>query len=135
MNLGNRMRTERKSRGWTLKYVAEALGLPQLSTYSNWEYGRREPDTEMLGKIAELYQLSIDALLGNSEQKNVPEKIRDVKTIEDFFKLVSHKSDHEILDNFQHLYYQGEKLDRETVKKLISYARFLINSDNEQPSP
>ena len=62
--LGERLKAERTKRNWTLNQVANKLGLKGHSTYSNWEYGKREPDSEMLRKLAELYDVSTDYLLG-----------------------------------------------------------------------
>ena len=38
----------REQRGWSKTYVAKAIGLSSMQTYANWEYGRTEPDFEML---------------------------------------------------------------------------------------
>ena len=40
---GNRLKTMRENAGWTKTYVANRLHLP-LTTYANYEYGKREPD-------------------------------------------------------------------------------------------
>ena len=40
-------------------------------TISNYELGNRFPDEDMLNKIAELFDVSIDYLLGRTEIKNV----------------------------------------------------------------
>ncbi len=52
----------RKNRGLTQKNVAEQLGIsPQA--YANYEAGRREPDIQMLMKLARYFQVSLDELL------------------------------------------------------------------------
>ncbi|PAD69903.1 transcriptional regulator, partial [Bacillus sp. 7586-K] len=43
----------REKKGWTKSLVAKKLGIKTVSTYANWEYGIRQPDNEMLVKIAE----------------------------------------------------------------------------------
>ncbi|MBB6694418.1 helix-turn-helix transcriptional regulator [Cohnella xylanilytica] len=73
--LGNRLKTEREKRGWTKKYASEKLGLKRVSTYANYEYGIRDPDTEMLAKMAELYETTTDYLLGHEEIKNTADVI------------------------------------------------------------
>ncbi|PAD70024.1 hypothetical protein CHH83_05710, partial [Bacillus sp. 7586-K] len=45
---------------------AKKLGIKTVSTYANWEYGIRQPDNEMLVKIAELYGVTTDYLLGRT---------------------------------------------------------------------
>ena len=42
----------RENKGWSKTYVAKAIGLSSMQTYANWEYGRTEPDFQMLNKIA-----------------------------------------------------------------------------------
>lgn len=44
--------------------LADKLGLSQ-STIGNWEAGRREPDHEMLRKLANLFHVTVDYLIGN----------------------------------------------------------------------
>lgn len=48
----------------TMRQVAEKLEIP-YTTYVNYEKGLREPNSEMLIKIANFYGVTIDYLLGN----------------------------------------------------------------------
>lgn len=59
----------RESHDWSKTYVANHLGLKNMQTYANWEYSKSEPDKDMLVKIAKLYDVSVDYLLGNSDLK------------------------------------------------------------------
>ncbi|MDT1944367.1 helix-turn-helix domain-containing protein [Carnobacterium maltaromaticum] len=61
------LRTERK---WLQKDVAEKIGVGR-TTYAMYEQGKREPDNLTLQKIAELFEVSADYLLGrnNTEKK------------------------------------------------------------------
>lgn len=65
--LAENLESLRVEKGWTKTKVSKILGLPAVSTYANWEYGTREPDAKMLIKIAELYNVSIDFLLGRTD--------------------------------------------------------------------
>ena len=59
---GERLRQYRETLNMTQKQVAEQIGVaPQ--TYANYEQGRREPDYETLGKIAQLFGTSMGQLL------------------------------------------------------------------------
>lgn len=40
-------------------------------TVSNYELGNRFPDEDMLNKIAELFDVSVDYLLGRTEIRNI----------------------------------------------------------------
>ena len=55
----------RESHDWSKTYVANHLGLKNMQTYANWEYGKSEPDNEMLAKIARLFDVSVYFLVGN----------------------------------------------------------------------
>lgn len=60
----------REARGWSKTYVANHLGLKNMQTYANYEYGRREPDLETTSKLAELFGVSVDYLLGRPEKND-----------------------------------------------------------------
>ncbi|WP_075491993.1 helix-turn-helix domain-containing protein [Enterococcus thailandicus] len=69
--LSERLTTLREEHEWTKTYVAKQLGLKNLGTYANWEYGTREPDNEMLTKIANLYKVTTDYLLGLTDDRSI----------------------------------------------------------------
>lgn len=69
--LGDRLRELRESKGWSQKYVSTKLGIKQSSTYANWEYGLRDPDTETLSKLADLYDVQTDFLLGREKSMKI----------------------------------------------------------------
>lgn len=56
-------KTYRKQNGMTQEDVANALGIPK-KTYQNYEYEVREPDSDILCALADLYGISIDDLVG-----------------------------------------------------------------------
>lgn len=60
----------REARGWSKTYVANHLGLKNMQTYANYEYGRREPDLETTAKLANLFNVSTDYLLGRKTLDN-----------------------------------------------------------------
>ena len=62
-DISNRLTYLRERRGWTKTRVAQSLGM-SLQKYANYEYGRREPDLETIARIAALYDVSTDYLLG-----------------------------------------------------------------------
>ena len=65
----NRMQSLRMEKGLNMKEAAQALKMP-YTTYVNYEKGTREPNSEILIKIAQFYGTSIDYLLGKVEHKN-----------------------------------------------------------------
>ena len=68
--LSNNLKILREAHSWSKTEVAKKLKIsPQR--YSNWEYGQREPDIEMLKLLAKLYGKSIDQLTGTLKENTV----------------------------------------------------------------
>ena len=58
----------RNTKGYTQKELSKILGIKQ-TTISNYEKGLRFPDADKLRKISNLFNVSIDYLLGEEEKK------------------------------------------------------------------
>lgn len=61
--LGEKVRTLRKRRGMTLKELALGLGVTSHSYVSEIETGKKNPTTEMIIKLADLFGVSVDLLV------------------------------------------------------------------------
>ena len=72
--LGKRLEECRKELNMTKKEVAELLQIDQ-STYGKYELGKREPDAEMLQKLADIFGTSVDYVLGRTNIKTPIETI------------------------------------------------------------
>lgn len=76
--LARRIKQERLKKGWTQKQVADMLGV-EVGTFSGYERSYRTPETKTLEKLANLYQVSADYLLGRHEswpsQENLPDEL------------------------------------------------------------
>lgn len=68
----NRIREMRKANQMSQGDLAKKLGVAQ-NTLSTWEIGRHEPDNDALIKIADLFGVSIDYLLGREEKSPEPQ--------------------------------------------------------------
>lgn len=80
--IGKRITQLREDKGWTKTFTAEKLGIKTMSTFANWEYGTRTPDSEMLTKIADLFDVSTDYLLGRTEiRKNSSDEDSDLEEL------------------------------------------------------
>ena len=68
MNMGEKLRTLRLNRNLTQKQIADRIGLA-ISAISSYESGMRYPSYETLIKLARIFHVSTDYLLGvNSKQ-------------------------------------------------------------------
>ena len=61
-----RVKELRIENGWTQKQLAEKLKTTN-SAVCDWEKGRSQPDLKMLVEIAAVFNVSVDYLLGVSE--------------------------------------------------------------------
>lgn len=64
MELGNILAQLRKEKGLSQRELATSLGVSN-GAVAMWETNRRQPDIEMLIRIAQFYNVSIDYLFGN----------------------------------------------------------------------
>ena len=69
MEFSERLKNLRKQAHLTQVDVAEKLGISQQA-YASWERGVKKPTQENLVKIAQILNVSIDYLVGNSEEKS-----------------------------------------------------------------
>lgn len=68
MEFSERLKDLRKQAGLTQVNVAERLGVSQPA-YASWERGIKKPTQENLVKIAQVLNVSVDYLVGNSEER------------------------------------------------------------------
>ncbi|CAD0146993.1 Cro/CI family transcriptional regulator [Streptococcus thermophilus] len=68
MEFSERLKELRKQAQLTQVELASKLGIAQ-SSYADWERGRKKPTQDNLVKIAQILNVSVDYLVGNSEKK------------------------------------------------------------------
>ena len=69
MAFAERLKELRKQAHLTQVELAKLLGIGQ-SSYADWERGKKKPTQENLVRIAQVLNVSIDYLVGNSEGKS-----------------------------------------------------------------
>jgi len=82
--ISENLKSLRKAKGWTQEEMAEMIGISPQSV-SKWERGDTCPDISLLPALANLYQTSIDSIIGM-------DKINDKK-----IKAELHNDSHECL--------------------------------------
>lgn len=101
----------REAKGLSKAETARRLGIP-ASTYSNYEYGNREPDLNTLKAIANYYHVATDYLLNNDLEDNAgrtPEKVHQAVS-----HLIKYKDymitdhDREIMSQLLEVYLSGQ---------------------------
>lgn len=73
----DRIKQLRKQKGLTQKEMAEAVGVG-VSTVAMWESGKRTPNFKLLNDLSDLFDKSIDYILGTSDDDRSP-KLNDAQ--------------------------------------------------------
>lgn len=68
--LAQRLRECRKEKGLTQSQVAIYCDITEKA-YQNYELMTREPKLEIVVKLAEFFEVSVDYLVGRTDKKNV----------------------------------------------------------------
>ena len=75
-NFGDNLKSARSKKYHTQKAFADALGIP-YTTYSQYENNKRQPDLELLVKMADFLEITVDSLLTNSKSDDYLSLVRD----------------------------------------------------------
>ena len=83
--IGSKIRVERNKNGWTQVELANKMNLSK-QTINNWEHGRRIPDIQTLKELSNLFNVSLEYLVGESSP-TIPENhlVNTVNKIKDTF--------------------------------------------------
>lgn len=118
--IGKRIKKLRKENDLTQEQFGKIFGIAK-STVSLYESGKSNPDDHMKKKIANYFNVSIDYLLGNTdERKPVDELINKDDSVE--IK--------ELLERY-HVMLEGEELDEDAKKSVIDFLRLLRDRDKK----
>ncbi|MBA3926586.1 helix-turn-helix domain-containing protein [Listeria rustica] len=117
------LKSLRKSRNLLQKEVADKIGVAR-TTYAMYEQGNREPDNDVLNKIADFYDVSVDYLLGRTDNPSVENVTKKYNSIDD---IVKDKELHQWL--FDLLDKNPESL--ESIKQLFESINNEKNKNNQ----
>lgn len=67
MIFGEKLKSERKNKGWSQEELAEKLFVSRQSV-SKWENGQNYPSIEIIIKLSDLFGVTIDELLRSDEE-------------------------------------------------------------------
>ncbi|WP_085832828.1 helix-turn-helix domain-containing protein [Clostridium merdae] len=105
-----RLRTEY---GLTQAQLATRLGI-SASAVGMYEQGRREPDSELLARLARMFHVSTDTLLGFRQEPQAGQE-QEVNSVIDRFT--------NILKNQQGLMFNGTPLSEADREKIVNAIR------------
>lgn len=70
VNMGEKLKSLRTKKNLTQKQVADRIGLA-ISAVSSYESGSRYPSYDVLVRLAHIFHVSTDYLLGMTDKRNV----------------------------------------------------------------
>ena len=76
MNLGDKIKELRKSKGITQEQLSDMLNVSSQAV-SKWETGATNPDLALIPDIAKLFDVSADELLGIEKNKETSSNIKN----------------------------------------------------------
>lgn len=83
--VGGRLRSLRKQKGMTQKELAALLGVTDAAI-GMWENEKRDPDYETLVRLAQIFNTSVDYLLGHTDNRQPISPRNEPKSLEDFLR-------------------------------------------------
>lgn len=126
----NRLTQLRKKANLTQEDLANELGIHR-GTYSNYEAGNREPDYGTLMKLADLFDVTTDFLLGRTESPAPMVVVEDRNTYvtDDDFNLLEKVKKHPEYAEMLHSIAQDSERNINTLMKLWKVMREHCNGE------
>jgi transcriptional regulator with XRE-family HTH domain len=115
MNVGERIKELREKHGWTQREFAKRLGI-SYSVVNRIELGKRPIEDKELAKIADIFDVTTDYLLGRSESIYT----KDEKEFLEDIDLPIEK----LMDKYN-LTIDGEPATKEEIANVIAFIRTL----------
>lgn len=124
-NLAANIRYFREQNNWTQQYVADALNVSR-SMIAKWENQSAQPDLHMLIKLSELFEISLDQLIGRSITKE--HVLREIERIYSLEEEVSQQDENIIqLIDFIIRNKQLNERFRELARMPVKKQRIVLN--------
>lgn len=130
--LAHKLKALRKNQNMNQDDVAAELGIAR-QTYSNYETAKRIPNSEMLSKIADLYNISVVELLSpavtgtDSDIYENAMDFLDAKELDEYLeytKRASNKQRMSVLSHYEkQLIYYFEQLSQDDKEEIIELAK------------
>lgn len=118
----NRIKQLRKEKNIYQKELAEVIGVSS-GAIAMYETGKRSPDKELLDKLANFFEVSVDYLLGRTNEKTTADKIKSTLSSDpDFAKFWDNLLERKDL---QILYKETKDLSPKAVKQVLGIIKAI----------
>jgi transcriptional regulator with XRE-family HTH domain len=126
--LSRRLKKLRKEKQISQKDLAKKLNLSP-STIAMYETEKRKPDSETLERMSNYFDVSIDYLLGLTDERSSADKIKkaisDDPELQDAWDQISKR------ENLQLLFKQTKDMDDSSIRQIIRVIK-AIEEDEEK---
>ncbi|ADD02671.1 putative transcriptional regulator [Thermoanaerobacter thermohydrosulfuricus WC1] len=129
MNFAKRLATLRKEAGLTQKELADKLGVSR-GTIGMYEIGQRDPDTETLQKLSDIFGVSVDYLLGKTDIRNPSDEITEA--VEDDPELLEFWNELKQREDLKLLFKQTRKLSPKDIKQVIRIIKAIEEEESNE---
>jgi transcriptional regulator with XRE-family HTH domain len=123
-----RLRQLREEKGLLQKDVAKILGITP-SAYGYYEQGKREPSMEVLKKLSDFFNVSIDYLLGRTDIRSpvdeITEAVSDDPELFEFWNTLKKREDLKLL------FKQTKKLSPKDIKQIIRIIKAIEDEEDK----
>lgn len=126
--LGNRLKSLRSRKNMTQAELAEKIDVAR-TTYAMYEQNKREPDNETLQRIADYFDVSIDYLLGRTDNKH-PGTLYTATLSEKDEKDIAKRLE-QIKKDVEHsdgLSFDGEPLSEEAMESFLEAMEYVVRT-------
>lgn len=120
MKISSILKELRNLKGVNQEDVAKAIGISK-SGYGYYEQGRSMPDLEMLLKLSKYYNVSVDYLLGNTDEKHSKNDLNIPQEYTDKYKVTS-KDKKQYLEHMKkanEAFFMNDEFNEEDKKEIL----------------
>lgn len=126
--IAERIKFLRKEKGYTQEQLADLLGLSAKSSIANYESGANAPSDEIKAKMCEVFDCSMDYLMGKSNFKTKKEELTNY--LDNEIKITVWQT----LDSNYYEYVVPCELKEDDINKLIDILLPINKDDNITPA-
>ena len=129
MQFKDKIKELRKEKGWTQQQLADRLEVKR-STVAGYETGR-QPDYNMLVKIANIFDTTVDYLVGATNLRSDPrpqikQALENNPELMQFWEQISNR------DDLQLLFKQTQNLSPESIQKVVEFMQMIENEHHKE---
>ena len=129
MQYGERIARLREENGLTQEELSIKIGISRAAL-SHYEKNRRQPDYDIIRKLADFFGVSVDYVLGHTNIRETPESVIN-NALQDDPELMAIWLEIKNREDLQSLFREVKPMTPENVKKVIRIIKALEDEKKE----